>query len=71
MDKKKRYSRKMNHFTNDKQINYYRGNDRLFPTSINYRDNDEYMFSEYDPFGSYTGVSENEFDRPIQDADDL
>jgi len=29
------------------------------------------MFSEYDPFGSYTGVSESEFDRPIQDADDL
>ncbi len=24
-----------------------------------------------DPLGSYTGVPENEHDRPVQDADDL
>ena len=24
-----------------------------------------------DPFGSYTGRSENPFERPVQDADDL
>lgn len=29
------------------------------------------MQSEQDPFGSYTGVPENEYDTPEQDVDDL
>lgn len=42
----------------------------IFPTSKNYHDEDV-MFSEFDLQGSYTGVSENDLDKPIQDADDL
>ena len=26
---------------------------------------------EYDPYGMYTGRPQNDFDRPVQDADDL
>lgn len=29
------------------------------------------FYSDTDPNGSYTGVCENEYDTPIQDADDL
>lgn len=27
--------------------------------------------TETDPFGSYTGVPENRYEEPVQDADDL
>lgn len=46
-------------------------NRMFFPNGKKYQEDDDVMFSEFDPFGSYTGVCENEFDRPIQDADDL
>ena len=48
-----------------------RKNTLHFPSSKMHYDNEEFMFSEFDPFGSYTGISENYFDKPIQDADDL
>lgn len=31
----------------------------------------EWTASTSDPLGSYTGVPENRFERPVQDADDL
>lgn len=29
------------------------------------------QFKKNDPLGSYTGVCENKYDDPVQDADDL
>ena len=52
--------------------NYDRkGKGVIFPSPMNYNIDEEIMFSEFDPLGSYTGISENEFSIPIQDADDL
>lgn len=31
----------------------------------------EWTASSTDPLGSYTGVAENRFERPVQDVDDL
>ena len=31
----------------------------------------ENMYSDADPYGSYTGVTRNMYERPTQDADDL
>ena len=72
IDKKRKKNKINNSVNNYHQMNYkYGRNGIIFPGSRDYQDNDEIMFSEFDPFGSYTGISENDLDKPIQDADDL
>ena len=71
-DKKKRKNRYNSVDNGFPPKNLRRGrNGIMFPSSSNYHNHEEPMYSDYDPNGSYTGICSHEFEEPIQDADDL
>ena len=53
------------------KLNIIDGNDNEKVCTFSDRVNLDDGKSAYDPLGMYTGVPENEYEKPVQDADDL